>query len=125
MSAKPTAGPWVAEYEPEADYPWCVRSDLLPYIASVINSIHDGEEEANARLIAEAGTVYHETGLTPRQLAEQRAELIDALESVAVYGSDTLIGPSPGTPDDRAWQRDGVKVMVRRARAALGKVRGS
>jgi hypothetical protein len=34
----------------------------------------------NARLIAEAGTVYHETGLTPRQLAEQRAELLEALE---------------------------------------------
>jgi hypothetical protein len=29
---------------------------------------------ANADLIAEAGTVLHETGLTPRQLAEQRAE---------------------------------------------------
>lgn len=27
--------------------------------------------EANARLIAEAGTVAHETGLTPRQLADE------------------------------------------------------
>lgn len=37
------------------------------------------EVKANARLIAEAGTVLHETGLTPRQLAEQRAELLEAL----------------------------------------------
>jgi hypothetical protein len=31
------------------------------------------------RKIAEAGTVATETGLTPRQLAEQRAELANAL----------------------------------------------
>ena len=45
------------------------------------------EMAANARLIAEAGTVLHETGLTPRQLAEQRAALLEALvvmESKAV-----------------------------------------
>lgn len=40
------------------------------------------EAEANARLIAEAGTVLHETGLTPRELAEQRAELLQALEAI-------------------------------------------
>lgn len=40
-----------------------------------------GNAEADARLIAEAGTVAHETGLTPRQLAEQRAELLaEAIE---------------------------------------------
>jgi hypothetical protein len=38
----------------------------------------NAEDEANARLIAEAGTVATETGLTPRQLAEQRAELLEA-----------------------------------------------
>ena len=32
------------------------------------------EADANANLIAEGGTVYHETGLTPRQLVEQRSE---------------------------------------------------
>ena len=41
------------------------------------------EMAANARLIAEAGTVLHETGLTPRQLAEQRAELLEAVRRVA------------------------------------------
>ena len=33
---------------------------------------------AIAQLIAEAGTVATETGLTPRQLAEQRQELLEA-----------------------------------------------
>jgi hypothetical protein len=36
--------------------------------------------EAHAALLAEAGTVLHEAGLTPRQLAEQRDELLAALQ---------------------------------------------
>ena len=39
------------------------------------------ERQANALLIAEAGTVANETGLSPRQLADQRAELLAALDS--------------------------------------------
>jgi hypothetical protein len=58
--------------------------------------------EANAMLIAEAGTVHHETGLTPRQLAEQRKELFEALKAclscLEVWieesaGSDLQAGP--------------------------------
>ena len=40
------------------------------------------EAETNASLIAEAGNVYHETGLTPRQLAEQRDELLSELKLI-------------------------------------------
>ena len=39
----------------------------------------DQEMEANSELIAEAGTVTNETGYTPRQLAEQKAELLEEL----------------------------------------------
>jgi hypothetical protein len=42
----------------------------------------DAEFDANAQLIAEAGTVLHETGYTPRELAEQRAELLAALKKI-------------------------------------------
>lgn len=38
------------------------------------------EDVANAKLMAEAGTVYNETGYTPRQLAEQKADLLAACE---------------------------------------------
>src|SRR5690348_14469594 len=41
--------------------------------------VHAANEDG-ARLIAEAGTVAHETGLTPRQLVEQRKELMGALQ---------------------------------------------
>lgn len=51
-----------------ANYP---NSGLFPNINEAI---------ANAKLFAEAGTVANETGLTPRQLAEQRAELLIALK---------------------------------------------
>lgn len=35
--------------------------------------------------IAEAGTVHNETGFTPRQLAEQRDKLLDAMEEIVNY----------------------------------------
>lgn len=42
----------------------------------------DEESEANARLIAEAGNVTNETGLTPRELLNQRNELLEALNLI-------------------------------------------
>src|SRR6185312_446312 len=91
-SSKHTAGPW--EYVPGTEHhgPYVVNmwggdicdcytmSNLAA--ASVRNGgtsypiNHQGEAaEANAQLIAEAGTVATETGLTPRQLAERCKEL--------------------------------------------------
>lgn len=43
---------------------------------------------ANADLICEAFNVATETGLTPRQLAEQRAELLNIAESLSVLLHD-------------------------------------
>lgn len=44
--------------------------------------------------------------------------LVEALQSIRQYGSDTLSGRADG-PDDRQWQRESVLEMTRRARAAL------
>lgn len=41
--------------------------------------------EANAQLIAEAGTVTHETGFTPRQFADQNKKLREALQNIRSY----------------------------------------
>ena len=49
------------------------------------------ENTANARLIAEAGTVCSETGLSPRELAEQREELLGACQ-VALKNGDNCLG---------------------------------
>lgn len=43
-----------------------------------------GNGEADAALIAEAFNVANETGRTPRQLAEERAELVGALEGAEI-----------------------------------------
>lgn len=51
-------------------------------------------------------------------LRAERDALREALESVAQYGYDTLSGRADG-PNDRAWQREGVAEMTRRAHAAL------
>lgn len=48
------------------------------------------KQEANAELIAEAFSVATETGLTPRQLAEQRAELLEALQELLTEASDGI-----------------------------------
>jgi hypothetical protein len=50
---------------------------------------------------------------------EAMKQALDALESIWVYGADTLSGPARGQPDDRKFQRDGVAEMTKRAR--LGK----
>lgn len=52
--------------------------------------------------------------------AEAAPELVEALQSIAQYGSDTLSGRTDG-PDDREWQREAVLEMTHRARAALAK----
>lgn len=38
----------------------------------------EAEMDANMRIVVDAGNIATETGLTPRQLAEHRSELIDA-----------------------------------------------
>jgi hypothetical protein len=56
--------------------------DPLNGIAVACIHKEHGERIANAELIAEAFNVTHETGRTPRQLADERAELITALNGM-------------------------------------------
>lgn len=95
MSAH-TKGPWAIDWNVSRIDVF--SSDAATLIATIRRSTPsdgiDADARANARLIAEAGTVATETGLTPRQLAEQRKELLEALcdlaESVRAAG---ITGP--------------------------------
>lgn len=49
------------------------------YSTNTDNGEHIIENEANAQLIAEAGTVTNQCGLTPKELLEQRDKLREAL----------------------------------------------
>jgi hypothetical protein len=75
------------------------------------------ELQDRARLIAEAGTVHHETGLTPRQLVEQRDALAGAIEALLTDVKHD---------DDGSGYADAVIFSpdVARARAALALVKG-
>ncbi|WP_313332256.1 hypothetical protein [Comamonas sp.] len=79
---KPTPGPWVvAPLTPN-------RVDTRSGAISISWSAnHDGgqrerEAEENARLISETGTVFHECGLSPRELLEAVRELHEALATI-------------------------------------------
>ena len=66
------------------DNNWHVTDDADTFVAHVFGFNHatDNQAKTNAAFIAEAGTVANETGLMPREMAEQRAELLEALRYV-------------------------------------------
>ncbi len=80
--SKPTPGPWVV-YDVN---PVIVLADRYSVGGFAVATCHpvrkvtQEQAEANARLISEAGTVHHETGLTPQQMREQRDELLALLK---------------------------------------------
>ncbi len=62
-----------------------------------IASVHDiysddGTPECNYKLILEAGNVTNECGLSPRQLLEQRNELLEALQMLLKSHSNMSSG---------------------------------
>lgn len=77
-----------------------------PDIALVIGGKPQEEHEANANLIAEAGTVANETGLTPRQLATQREDLLEACKKL-LYNAE-LMDLTVGVPEAKAAIRKAV-----------------
>lgn len=91
-TAKPTPGPWIVSgllSDNVTVHTMGIPSNIDPACKLQIADCFDRESQlsweemnSNANLIAEAGTVYHETSLTPRQLDDQRRELFGALEKM-------------------------------------------
>ena len=93
-------GPWVA-IRTEAPKGWNIEAREGTYTVAIVRDGNGRPENArHAFVIAEAGTVLHETGLTPRQLAEQRAALLEALAGLVSAVSWERHGEcrSPGWP---------------------------
>ncbi|SDZ53723.1 hypothetical protein [Delftia lacustris] len=125
-ASKPTPGPWIHGNWLKAveggidEAGWCevwmIEADgvkSLPFVACKHQDM-----QANAALIAEAGTVHHETGLTPRQLVEQRNALVAALA-----GLDEAYCRA-GTSLSRDERTEDRKRLIA-ARAALALVKGA
>lgn len=110
-SSKPTLGEWRRVHDHPNESCRASIAHIVATSRSESNEIAtlyccdiDPEQAANANLIAEAGTVYHETGLTPRQLAEQRAELLLLCRTAL-----------------DAWTGDGPPVVLDDLRAAIAR----
>ncbi len=63
--------------------------------------------------IADAFNVHRETGLTPRQLAEQRAELLEALVLMEREKSDYMIENKLGDPANETTNKLARKAIAR------------
>ena len=113
---------WCVEPQDDADTEY-IRADKVA--ALVEEAIREGMRIATFVPIEQVQEAFDaalaELDLTPDPRV---AALVDALESIEQFGSDTLSGNARG-PDDRKWQRDGVFEMVKRARAALAAWKGA
>lgn len=115
---KPTPGPWTVVGSKTKYVESRIRSGWVQEIASIGPTEADNgygpQQEANARLIAEAGTVAHETGLTPRQLVERVKEMEEALRNLDDYVCNNLSSDYPTGVDVNGAE-------FKAARAALSK----
>lgn len=112
---------WVAEHDDDSDYLSVMeRLDTQGvYEGVTVCRLHD---EAAADLIADAGTVFNTTGLTPSQLVERVKELEEALKLAEAGLAD--IGDADREPgDDLAWCERRAAEPLPRIRAALSKAR--
>lgn len=123
-ASNPTPGPWEASgnlvrspmHQPEGlprgvQIAECMDGYFQPFTE---------EAKANAALIAEAGTVHHETGLTPRQLVEQRDALLSALDAAMESG----MVPSSSVADGGASKYSAQVRAADQIRAVLALVKG-
>lgn len=110
---KHTPGPWKIKSGDSLAIQ-ALNKDIAIVCAPLTTTVT--EKIANARLIAEAGTVATETGLTPRQLAEQWAELLDFVASIVEMTEE-------GDINKQSIIKPGVSIR-REARRLLAKANG-
>lgn len=107
--AKPTPGPWDL-------WGYSNPSQTIAAPTGFVAQTLGGNDEANARLIADAGTVFNTTGLTPSQLVERVKEL-EELEEVVLRTAGYLA--------DKDWALAALEIREAASaiRAALSKAR--
>ncbi|GGA99988.1 hypothetical protein GCM10011491_30290 [Brucella endophytica] len=96
----------------EAAYEWIREPDW----AEVFNAT-DHVRWMNSRPcgpLLQAATALRSLQAERDRLAERVKELINTLDGIRIYGSDTLSGNATG-PDDANWYRLAVREMTKRA----------
>lgn len=120
--AKPTPGPWLTHREGFSTIyiQASIGGGWVQEIAACGPTNEGGaQQEANARLIADAGTVFHTTGLTPSQLVERVKEL----ESVLQAAIDCGMVPTSSARDGGACKYSAQVRVADEIREALSKAR--
>lgn len=121
---KPTPGEWVVESDDDGLGVVAYIGGFGYWVTGVISAAGpdstDATKEANARLIAEAGTVFHNTGLSPVQLVEMVKELTGVLQSAVDCG----MVPKSSALDGGASKYSTQVHVADRIRAALAKCEG-
>lgn len=122
---KPTPGPWTVEKISKGQY--VISGAEGELIESFYEVFGEQRLQANMRLITEAGTVHHETGLTPCQLVKQRDALAEALKSV-IENCEQHGDFRNGVTDPTGTIDEGMVAAAEffgKARAALAIVKGA
>lgn len=86
--AKPTPGPWYFCPCPSGKGGFVYAGG--PGGPSICDMSQYELPEQNGEFIAEAGTVYHETGLTPRQLLERVRKLESDIADMVQWGQPII-----------------------------------
>ncbi len=120
-SIKPTPGPWTWDSDPiKGDPLGRVRYRVVTIGKTITQCYYSSDDEHakdDTRLIADAGTVFHETQCTPRQLVERVEELEEALRDAVDCG----MVPKSSAADGGA-SKYSIQIRVAdRIRAALSK----
>jgi hypothetical protein len=123
--AKPTAGEWVVN--PQTPNTVRTQDGCVSVSWSSTDGTREAAAEANARLIADAGTTYNRTGMTPSELAElvgelrEVAEMAEAEYAAAAKRLVALDNTMPET--QRKIMLGDIQERWNRARAALAKAK--
>ncbi|HGM5820262.1 TPA: hypothetical protein ACKP51_003106 [Serratia marcescens] len=103
-----------ARFEPfarEAEHGEYVRFDAHQQTVSALEAERDALEVRLRNALSseqEAVQRAHAANQTADALAVESAGMREALDSIRIYSSDTLSGPSDSVPDMAAWLREGV-----------------
>jgi chromosome segregation ATPase len=128
----PTNQPTESKGERPIETPWTYKEGDFIVRGADCSQVCEIDYEQDGRFIAEAGTVYHETGLTPRQLAERVRELERREEATRECQEanrpafdwiaaewERILGPHPIIPGSTgSWQQRAEAIVKERDQLA-------
>lgn len=117
--SQPSKGPWIADNVESDPFNFYIYAEGDDCVVVNLDRREDASPkyaeraEADAALIADAGTTYHETGLSPSELAAKLQEAKFAIETLLIHSP---IDPTP----ESSWA-----AATKNARTLLSTIKGA